>query len=330
MSRTNVGEPLVSIVVPTWNRLSYLREAVASVLGQSYPRWELIVVDDGSTDGTAEWIRGLADPRITLLERPHSGNLARVRNAGNAVAKGDLIALLDSDDLFEPKKIERQVAALAANPECGWSYTAVSRIDGAGAAIDPGPPFLAISGRILARALCFDALLATPTLMVRAALLGQVGPFDEGLDECQDYELFFRLAAASPTIAIDERLTRVRIHTGAMSTDRTRVNEAWVVVYDRFAARAPDPVSRRISQRLAREHRLGSASWRVRRGEPRRALAHVLEALRRQPWSPRVWKALLAEVGFRGLLLPLLRSRGRSRPGVPGAPGPPPPEVRRP
>src|SRR5688572_25486147 len=79
--------PLVSVVVPTYQRLAQLRESVESVVRQTYPTWELIVVDDGSTDGTTEWVQSLADPRIRLLALPHSGNLGYVRNRGNAEAR---------------------------------------------------------------------------------------------------------------------------------------------------------------------------------------------------------------------------------------------------
>src|SRR5687767_7703512 len=111
--------PLVSILIPTYNRLDYLREAVGSVLRQTYENWELIIVDDGSTDDTRAWVLSLAEPRIRLITIPHSGNLGLVRNRGIAEARGELIAFLDSDDAFEPHKLAAQTAALATHPECG-------------------------------------------------------------------------------------------------------------------------------------------------------------------------------------------------------------------
>src|SRR5688572_19976940 len=82
--------PRVSVVVPTYNRLELLRETVASVQAQTYLDWEMIVVDDGSTDGTTAWLRGVGDPRVSVLQLPHTGNLGHVRNRGNALARGSL------------------------------------------------------------------------------------------------------------------------------------------------------------------------------------------------------------------------------------------------
>jgi glycosyltransferase involved in cell wall biosynthesis len=295
--------PLVSVVVPTYQRLDYLREAVASVRAQTYPAWELIVVDDGSSDGTVEWLKGLADTRIRVLALPHSGNLGQVRNRGNQVARGELIAFLDSDDAFEPTKLERQVAALWQHPEAGWSYTAVTRVDAHGREIhDPGiRPWREISGWILESALRFDALIATPTVMVRRALLEQVGPLDEGLQESQDFELFFRFAAASPAVAVPEPLTRVRIHTGTLSANRLRVHEAWVEIYERIGRDSTDPRIRSACADEAFRHRISAVHRRGAIGEPGRALGNLLPALRQRPLSPAAWRALFVGVLARGV-----------------------------
>ena len=296
--------PLVSVLVPTWNRLDYLQEAISSVLRQTYEHWELIVVDDRSDDGTREWMGTLGDDRIRLVALDHTGNLGHLRNRGITEAKGELVAFLDSDDAFEPPKISVQVEALRQHPECGWSYTAMTRVDEEGVDIvDTAIRWREISGWILASLLRFDALVDTPTVMVRRKLLDEVGPLDEDLLECQDYDLFFRLAAASQTVMIPEPLTRKRVHAGATSADRTRVNEAWIQVYRRFGERSPDPRVRSICRRQTRVHRLSAAVCRARRGEPGRAFAHVLPVLAARPWSPRTWRVLLGTVFVRGLLL---------------------------
>jgi glycosyltransferase involved in cell wall biosynthesis len=291
--------PLVSVLIPTYNRLHYLREAVESVLRQSYTNWELIVVDDGSTDGTREWVVNLAEPRIRLVEIAHSGNLGRVRNRGIAEARGELIAFLDSDDAFESRKLAAQVSALDTHPECGWSYTALTRVDTAGSVIvDPRVRrWKELSGWILVELLRFDALVDTPTVMVRRELLERVGTLDEDLLESQDYELFFRFAAASQAVALSEPLTRKRVHPGSLSSDRMRVHEAWIGIYERWHARSTDPDVRRTCGREARHHRICAANLRGAYGDPRRALAHLLPVLQRRPWSYRAWRALIGVVG---------------------------------
>lgn len=304
----------MSVVVPTYQRLALLREAVASVRAQTYGRWELIVVDDGSSDGTLEWLGGLEDARVRVIALPHSGNLGALRNRGNREARGELIAFLDSDDAFEPRKLERQVAALQANPEAGWSYTAVTRVDASGREIrDPRVrPWRELSGWILESLLRFDALVATPTVMVRSRLLDPVGGLDEQLPESQDFELFFRLAAASPAVALSEPLTRVRVHPGTLSADRLRVHEAWVAIYERIGAASDDPAVRRVCAEEARRHRISAAHRSGSAGQPVRALAHLLPVLRRRPWSAAAWRALLIGVLLRGVGL---RALGVLRPG---------------
>src|SRR5438128_1621108 len=115
--------PKVSVVLPTYNRRPLLREAVDSVVGQSFSDWELILVDDGSTDDTRAYFKELTDPRVSRVFLPHSANRSAVRNAGIARARGEWIAFLDSDDLWAPEKLTRQVEALAADSSKRWSCT---------------------------------------------------------------------------------------------------------------------------------------------------------------------------------------------------------------
>jgi glycosyltransferase involved in cell wall biosynthesis len=106
-----------------------LREAVESVLGQTFADWELIVVDDGSTDDSREYVLSLHDLRVQLVSIAHSGSAAWARNTGIARARGEWIAFLDSDDLWTASKLERQLDALRAQPGCQWSCTGFSFID---------------------------------------------------------------------------------------------------------------------------------------------------------------------------------------------------------
>ena len=107
------GHPLISVVIPTYNRVTLLQKSVSSIVAQSYSNWELVVVDDGSTDGTADFIRGMGDPRISVLEMPHSGHIGGLRNIGVQAGSGEWIAFLDSDDVWMPNKLELQLEALA-------------------------------------------------------------------------------------------------------------------------------------------------------------------------------------------------------------------------
>src|SRR5580698_5420059 len=120
-------QPVVSIILPTFERLQYLRATVASVYRQTVQDWELIVADDGSETETRAYLRTLeADSRVKLLWLEHTGIPAIVRNAALHAARGEYVAFLDSDDLWTPEKLSQQLALLRSRPGCGWCYTAVS------------------------------------------------------------------------------------------------------------------------------------------------------------------------------------------------------------
>src|SRR5262245_25447599 len=121
--------PAVSVILPTFNRPKYLRAAIESVFNQTFADWELIVADDGSGEETRSYLLGLAQTRVRTLWLPHTGNPSRVRNAAIKVAGGRYLAFLDSDDVWAPAKLTRQMAALEAHPDRLWSYTGCDRID---------------------------------------------------------------------------------------------------------------------------------------------------------------------------------------------------------
>ena len=135
MSQTaSHSRPSVSIVLPTFDRLEYLRPALDSVFAQTWSNWDLVIADDGSGDELRSYLRGLEDrPRVKVVLLPHRGIPAAVRNAALREATGTHVAFLDSDDLWAPRKLELQMALLAARPECRWSYTAFRRVDRLGA-----------------------------------------------------------------------------------------------------------------------------------------------------------------------------------------------------
>lgn len=213
--------PVISIVLPTFNRREFLPPAIESVFSQTLTDWELIIADDGSEPATRAYLRDLEDlPRVKVLYLPHTGRPAVVRNAALRAAQGEYVAFLDSDDVWLPMKLETQVASLRHHPTRKWSYTRFGLVDAAGnpsGSTHPrGRP--APAGWILEKLLKGEAVIALPSVIVARQLLEQLGPFDEELVMCEDDELWFRLAAESETDAIDEPLTLIRRH-GRHSAD---------------------------------------------------------------------------------------------------------------
>src|SRR5438445_2990879 len=127
---TGVPSVKVSVVIPTYNRARVVGEAIESALAQTHGNLEAIVIDDGSTDDTAERVGRLRDPRLRYLGRAHAG-VSSARNAGIAAATGDLVSFLDSDDLWKPDKLAAEVAALAGHPAAGGVFSDLEKREGA-------------------------------------------------------------------------------------------------------------------------------------------------------------------------------------------------------
>jgi len=195
-------QPHVSVIIPTFNRGWILHEAIDSVLAQDYVNWELIVVDDGSTDNTAEILGGYRD-RLTVLAQ-HNQGVSAARNRGIQAAAGELIAFLDSDDLWLPQKLSRQVEffndrrdALICQTEEIWIRN--------GRRVNPKVRHQKPSGMIFERSL--ELCLVSPSaVMIRPRLFDRVGFFDESLPACEDYDLWLRISWRYPVYLIDTPL----------------------------------------------------------------------------------------------------------------------------
>ena len=244
--------PTVSIVLPTYNRLPLLQQAVASVLAQSFRAWELIIVDDGSEDGTTDWVRTLTDPRIRLLASEHCGRPARLRNEAIRHAHGAYIAFLDSDDLWQPDKLRTQLEALAVDPHARWGYTNHTLIDADSRALDikKAKPWTPISGWIIERLLVHDAIVSLPSVLVERALLDEIGGFDESLAFCEDYDLWLRLADRAQVLAVPLPLTSIRVHDKSFTWGRPEVTATFARVYERFGAGHPSKTIQKLCRKL--------------------------------------------------------------------------------
>jgi glycosyltransferase involved in cell wall biosynthesis len=185
--------PRVSVVIPTYNRRDLVREAIASVIAQSYADCELIVVDDGSGDGTAEVVQQF--PGVRYVYQPNRG-VSAARNAGVALARGELLAFLDSDDLWQPRKLEHQVAFFEQRPEAQVCQTDEIWTRN-GVRVNPHNKHRKAGGDIFARSL--ELCLVSPSaVMMRRALFEKLGGFDETLPACEDYDLWLRITVRLP------------------------------------------------------------------------------------------------------------------------------------
>jgi len=281
----SADRPLVTVVIPTWNRLPLLRQAVESVRAQTWSAWELRVADDGSTDGTAAWIAELGDPRVRCVAGPREGHVGRVRNRGAAAGSGPLLAFLDSDDVWLPQKLETQVAAMR---EAGaeWCFTGYELMDEDGRTV----PFRAGSGEVRSGWIARDLLAGEigvdiSTLLITRGLFTRVGGFSEDprLAARGDHELVLRLAVQASAAGVPRVLTRVREHPGRLTHGLADPHERSARVYELFLERRPPAELASIARRAHGEHLRTAARARLARGEYAAAARLFARALRAHP-----------------------------------------------
>jgi glycosyltransferase involved in cell wall biosynthesis len=207
-----MSTPLISIILPTFDRLAYLRQAVDSVFAQTLCDWELIVADDGSDGVTLSYLQSLtAQSRVRVIRLPHCGIPARVRNVALQAATGKLVAFIDSDDLWEPEKLEVQVATLEPH---GWGYTAYTCVDESGQTVtgDYQRLWNPYAGDIFAALVTSSASVSTPSVIALRQLVLDAGGFDEAIRVAEDHDLWMRLALRATAAVVDRPLVRVRRH----------------------------------------------------------------------------------------------------------------------
>jgi len=219
--------PTVSAVITTFDRASMVVEAVESVLSQTYRNIEVIVVDDGSTDGTDLALSRFGD-RIRYFRQENSGPSA-ARNRGIELASGEFVAFLDSDDLWTPEKIGRQVNFMLENPDFPLCYTDEIWIRN-GRRVNQGKRHRKYGGWIFPHVLPL-CIISPSSAMARKKLFDIVGPFDETLPACEDYDMWIRVACRYPIGYIPEPLV---IKRGGHPDQLSRRVEA----LDRFRVRA--------------------------------------------------------------------------------------------
>jgi len=207
----------VSIIIPVYNGEKYIEEALDSVFAQTFPDYEIIVVNDGSTDGTEQRIERYRD-RLTYVLQQHTGSAGAARNSGLRVAKAPLIAFLDADDVWFPAKLQRQVEFARAHPDYGIITTDVEWFNEEGV-INPSlrKVYPIVNGRVMEQ-LLFHNWVSTSAAMVRRECFDKLGVFDEEPGVCrEDWMMWMRIASRYSVYFIDELLARHRQYSGSYS-----------------------------------------------------------------------------------------------------------------
>jgi glycosyltransferase involved in cell wall biosynthesis len=242
----------VSVVIPTYNRAHSVVDAIASVLEQRYRELEIIVVDDGSTDDTAARIAGIADPRLRYVRGRHEG-VSAARNLGVRHASGELVAFLDSDDLWRPDKLTREMEALVRHPDVDVVFSDLEKRHGD--RVYPSfmretavfsrrlreasyPEGLVLEAREMRLCLLEEVPVKPSALLLRRAAFDRTGGFDETWTSSEDWEFLLRLARDHRFVYLDRPLSVLFISPDSLHiTDQSRGEEAMIELLGREARR---------------------------------------------------------------------------------------------
>ncbi|MBK8743116.1 MAG: glycosyltransferase family 2 protein [Betaproteobacteria bacterium] len=296
--------PRVSVIIPTYNRRDLVLNAIGSVLAQTLPVDEIIVVDDGSGDGTADALQRHFGSRVLYVRQDNAG-VAAARNHGLAIARGDYLALLDSDDEWLPEKNSRQVQWLDAHPDFGMVLCDVIRVTKGGEIVDVfrRREFIPEDGLVL-RWVLRNPALAPVSAMIRRGVLADIGGFNTGLRTAEDIEFHLRVARRWPIGVVSESLVRaMRGHDGLSALASTYDDYQGVV--ERFVAECRGDVPDEDLDAGLAWACVRNARGMLLQGRWMDARRLTLRALRHAPdWAVRR-EALL--------LLPLALRRGMAR-----------------
>lgn len=301
-SRPTTELPLVSVIMPAYNAQDFIREAICSVLEQDYPRLELIVVNDGSTDQTAQEARVFGE-RVRVLEK-ENGGAAAARNHGISAAQGELVAFLDADDIWLPGKLSAQVGYLMKHPEVGMvtSNFLIWQPEPDGVFGQPPRPTIdhvadeivrEHSGWIYGELLC-DCVVCTITVLIRRSVVDSVGLFNGDLRTGEDYEYWLRVSRQTQVTKLNRDFACYRIHAQSTTQVPRPIDNEYLVLQGmlkKFGPVGPDG-SRVPEARLAdRLFRICFSHGLIHywRGDPRISRKAFREAIGYVGSRPKAW-----------------------------------------
>ena len=287
--------PLVSVVIPVYNGERFLRESLESVFAQTFHDYEVVCVDDGSTDDSHALLQQYG-ARVRVIQQANAGQSA-ARNEGVQQATGAFVAFLDQDDRWYPSKLAQQVAVLNAEPDVVLVHCNYDRVDGdgrvlvAGAALVERASALASPlGRLIGEALVFPS-----AMLVRRDVFQLVGGFDSELRGFEDFDLIARLKQQGRFVLLNESGMAYRLHAGGF----TRAGGMGIIrSRERFLLRmralyAGDRVKAALIDRMLAECYSDWGIHAAKGGQPRKGWVKLIQALKQDPWKFRTYSRLV-------------------------------------
>lgn len=279
-----VQAPFVSVIIPTFNRLDLLKETVASVKNQTYRDFEIIVVDDGSSDGTAEWLD--SQPDLRVLHQTNSG-IAASRNNGAAAGRGRWLAFLDHDDLWAPEKLRVQVDFLRHSPEVALVAARHVRL---------GKRFRTTGRPSWTKGDLFvqeysRSFIHTSSVMIRRDVFEHIHGFPTRYRFADEFDVWLKIASAHAIAYVDEPLVFIRLYESNTSHNRVGVRtDTYDILMKHYD---PQRIPRRVFLRTLSDHDISFGRAYINAGDPTQALKWFRNSVKRTPFRLRSWRYYL-------------------------------------
>jgi glycosyltransferase involved in cell wall biosynthesis len=288
MELTNA--PKVSVVIPTYNRAQVLGRAIRSVVVQTFPDWELIVVDDGSADDTEGIVRAFRDPRMRYVRHDRNRGQSAAENTGIAASRGSYVSFLDSDDEWLPRKLASEVALFeSAGERIGLVYTGKMLVDEHGRVLKVRIP--RAEGRVYQKLLEWDFIGSPSRVSVRKNILAAAGEFDETLRNSQDWDLWVRVAKLTEVGCVRECLVKRHLGSDQHSGSLRGICDGKLRMVEKYRREMPS--------RVLGKH-LGTVAILLGNYDRQGAWQMALEGLKLHWFQPAVFAALAASLLGRG------------------------------
>ena len=288
---------LISIIVPAYNAAKTIRETIASVQQQTIHDWELIAIDDGSTDNTLKIVKGIKEPRLKVISIVNSG-VAEARNTGLTHAEGAYIAFLDADDLWVEDKLERQLQALQQNPDAVVAYSWTCFMDREeDGYVYHGSPSYQYAGNVYARLLIADFIHSGSNTLIRKSALDRVGGFDAKCSGCADWDMWLRLSVIGDFAVVPEYQILYRRAATSMSANVEKMYDRAVFAINKAYQAAPEYLQPLRRQTEANLH-MYTASLYLQHGvdafQARQAGKHLRKSI--QKYYPMIGKTIMQKL----------------------------------
>jgi glycosyltransferase involved in cell wall biosynthesis len=287
----------ISAIIPTYNYGRFLREAIDSVLAQTYPVLELIVVDDGSTDDTPQILASYGDRVRAIFQT--NGGVGVARNRGIAQARGEYVAFLDSDDVWLSRKLEKEIALFDADPDLGLVHSGAETFDNSGKTLVVS--LSGMEGWIGPELLRLDqTVIAAPGsgTIVPKRIAEEIGGFDPELQPSEDWDFCYRIATRYRVGFVPEVLVRYRMHGSGIHLNIPRMENGMLMALEK-AFRSPDPAVQSLRKHAyGRIHRILAGCY-FQRGETRNFFRHMLKSVRYDPSNATYFAAYPLRVAQR-------------------------------